>query len=199
MITAACIVAIPTDSTPDGRTGLRGVRSIADMGVFTVTCTWGIFAYVWLLVILLLPPTPNVCSFYEGLLTFLFFPATVQMAYMADQGMFSKTKVVPQSKIVGVGGLSEASVDRGVELLATFGGLNLTNDEKAVLLVSMAAKKTLSRAQLRMQATRMLTGRKRVLAPPPTPALLAKFAAEQSGGSGTTFFFGDADGNYCTK
>jgi len=197
MITAACIVAIPPDSTPDGRTGLRGIRSIADMGVFTVTCTWGIFAYVWLLIILLLPPTPNVCSFYEGLLTFLFFPITVQMAYMADRGMFSKTKVSPQSKIVGVGGMSEAGVDRGVEILKRLDGLNLTVEEKAKLMVSMASGNKPSRAQLRMQATRLMTGGKRVLAPPPNKALLSKFA--KGSGGGTTFFFGDAEGNYCTK
>jgi solute carrier family 8 (sodium/calcium exchanger) len=196
MITAACITAIPSDSTPDGRTGLRGVRSIADMGVFSVTCTWGIFAYVWLLIILLLPPTPNVCSFYEGLLTFLFFPITVQMAYMADIGMFSKTKVTPQSKIVGADGMSSSQVDHGVELLKKLDGLNLSDEEKAKLMVSMSKTNKPSRAQLRMQATRMMTGGKRVLAPPPNKSLLAKFA---KGNGGPTFFFGDVDGNYCTK
>lgn len=195
VISAACITAIPPDSTPDGRTGLRGVRSIADMGVFSVTCTWGIFAYVWLLIILLLPPTPNVCSFYEGLLTFLFFPITVAMAYAADIGLFSKTKVSPQSKIIGADGMSSASVDQGMELLRKLDGLNLSDEEKAKLMVSMSNANKPSRAQLRMQATRMMTGGKRVLAPPPNKALLAKMAK----GNGTTFFFGDVDGNYCTK
>ena len=197
IITAACMVAVPPDSMPDGRTRLRGVRSIAAVGVFTVTCTWGIFAYVWLLIILILPPTPNVCSFYEGLLTFLFFPITVQMAYMADKGMFSKSKVVPDAKIVGVSELSEASVDKNSEALRALGGLNLSNAEKAELLVSMASKnKKLSRAQLRIQATRMLTGRTRVIAPPPSDALLAKFTQQSDR---PIFFFGDADGNHCTK
>ena len=195
MITAACITAIPPDSAPDGRTGLCGVRSIADMGVFSVTCTWGIFAYVWLLIILLLPPTPNVCSFYEGLLTFLFFPITVAMAYAADIGLFSKTKVSPQSKVISADGMSSANVDQGMELLRKLDGLNLSDEEKAKLMVSMSHTNKPSRAQLRMQATRMMTGGKRVLAPPPNKALLAKMAK----GSGTTFFFGDVDGNYCTK
>merc|ERR1719453_2026151 len=63
-------------------------------------------------------------------------------------------------------------------------------------MVSMSASNKPSRAQLRMQATRMMTGGKRVVAPPPNKALLAKFS---KGGSGTTFFFGDKEGNYCNK
>jgi hypothetical protein len=64
-------------------------------------------------------------------------------------------------------------------------------------MVSMASKNKPSRAQLRMQATRMMTGGKRVIAPPPNKALMAKLA--KGGGGETTFFFGDAEGNYCTK
>jgi len=83
-----------------------------------------------------------------------------------------------------------------VELLKKLDGLNLSDEEKAKLMVSMSKTNKPSRAQLRMQATRMMTGGKRVLAPPPNKSLLAKFA---KGNGGPTFFFGDVDGNYCTK
>ena len=51
------------------------------------------FAYVWLLIILAAPPSMHVVTFYEGFLTFLFFPILVVLAYAADKGYSSKTKV----------------------------------------------------------------------------------------------------------
>ncbi|XP_021947335.1 sodium/calcium exchanger 3 isoform X1 [Folsomia candida] len=73
------IIAICVYVIPDGE-----VRKIKHLRVFAVTATWSIFAYLWLLVILKFI-TPGVVDLWEGIITFLFFPATVITAYIADR------------------------------------------------------------------------------------------------------------------
>ena len=58
---------------------------IADLGVFGVTAVCSVFAYIWLLVILV-AATPNVVTVTEGALTFGFFPVLVMAAYAVDKG-----------------------------------------------------------------------------------------------------------------
>jgi len=78
IITAVCVMAIP-----DGE-----LRLIKDVGVFAITASFSIFAYVWLYFIVLIY-TPDEITIFEGALTFLFFPILVALAYMADRGMFT--------------------------------------------------------------------------------------------------------------
>ncbi|CAK0902097.1 unnamed protein product, partial [Prorocentrum cordatum] len=77
IITAVCISAIPGGDS----------RRIKDMTVFGVTAFFSIFAYLWLLVILLVV-TPNKVTPIEGLLTIAFLPILVYVAYLADIGWF---------------------------------------------------------------------------------------------------------------
>ena len=74
IIIALCVVVIP-----DGE-----VRKIKHLRVFFVTATWSVFAYVWLYIILSVISVGEV-EVWEGILTFLFFPATVLTAYIADR------------------------------------------------------------------------------------------------------------------
>ncbi|XP_037947157.1 sodium/calcium exchanger 3-like [Teleopsis dalmanni] len=74
VIIALCIVVIPKGE----------VRKIKHLRVFFVTATWSIFAYIWLYLILA-QITPGRVDVWEGLLTFMFFPATVLTAYIADR------------------------------------------------------------------------------------------------------------------
>jgi len=74
MIIGLCCYVIP-----DGE-----VRKIKHLRVFFVTATWSIFAYVWLYIILSVT-SRGIVEVWEGLLTFLFFPATVLTAYIADR------------------------------------------------------------------------------------------------------------------
>ena len=60
-------------------------RRIDMIIVFGVTATFSIFAYVWLLVILKVS-SPNVVDVWESVLTFLFFPILVVIAFSADKG-----------------------------------------------------------------------------------------------------------------
>merc|ERR1719150_2156497 len=77
MIIGLCIYVIPDDE----------VRKIKHLRVFFVTATWSVFAYLWLYIIV----SPISCAeveVWEGVLTFLFFPATVYTAFVADRRMF---------------------------------------------------------------------------------------------------------------
>lgn len=75
IIMAVCIVVIP-----DGE-----VRYIKEIPVYACTATWSIFAYAWLIIILVVN-TPNVIEVWEGVVTFLFFPVMIMMAFAADKG-----------------------------------------------------------------------------------------------------------------
>merc|ERR1712180_564571 len=77
MIIGLCMYVIPDDE----------VRRIKHLRVFLVTATWSVFAYIWLYVILGAISYGEVNT-WEGILTFLFFPATVGTAYIAEKRMF---------------------------------------------------------------------------------------------------------------
>lgn len=76
VIIALCVFVIPSNES----------RKIKHLRVFFVTATWSIFAYVWLYMILAVF-SPGILEVWEGILTFLFFPATVLTAYVADRRM----------------------------------------------------------------------------------------------------------------
>lgn len=77
MIIGLCMYVIPDDE----------VRKIKHLRVFFITATWSVFAYVWLYLILGAISYGKVES-WEGIVTFLFFPATVYTAFVADRRMF---------------------------------------------------------------------------------------------------------------
>ena len=52
-----------------------------------MTATFSVFAYLWLFIILVLI-SPDVIEVWEALLTFLFFPILVALAYAADNNFF---------------------------------------------------------------------------------------------------------------
>lgn len=74
VIIAICVLVIPAGE----------VRKIKHLRVFFVTATWSVFAYVWLYLILDVI-SPNIVDPWEGVVTFLLFPATVSTAYIADR------------------------------------------------------------------------------------------------------------------
>jgi len=77
MIIGLCMYVIPDDE----------VRKIKHLRVFIITASWSVFAYVWLYLILGAISWGRVES-WEGIVTFLFFPATVYTAFVADRRMF---------------------------------------------------------------------------------------------------------------
>lgn len=81
-ITSICVSAIPTGE----------VRKIKDVNVYMITCSASLFAYVWVLLILTVPPSEDRVTMLEGVITFLMFPALVLLSWMADVGFFSKKR-----------------------------------------------------------------------------------------------------------
>jgi solute carrier family 8 (sodium/calcium exchanger) len=79
VILAVCVVCIPAGE----------LRSIKELPVFAITASFSVFAYVWIVFILLVT-SPNVVEWWEGLLTFLFFPVLICFAYAADAGYLNK-------------------------------------------------------------------------------------------------------------
>lgn len=82
VIIAVCVFAIPS---PD-------IRRIKAIKVFSITAFFAIFAYVWLVIILVLI-TPNYVDLWEAIVTFLFFPALIIIAYIADKDFCAKKQV----------------------------------------------------------------------------------------------------------
>eukprot|EP00092_Neocalanus_flemingeri_P005435 GFUD01005858.1.p1 GENE.GFUD01005858.1~~GFUD01005858.1.p1 ORF type:complete len:850 (-),score=199.84 GFUD01005858.1:223-2772(-) len=74
-ISAVCISGIP-----DGET-----RKIAQFPVFCITALFSILAYVWLVLVLVVI-SKDLIEIWEAVLTFLFFPLLVIIAYAADKG-----------------------------------------------------------------------------------------------------------------
>jgi Ca2+/Na+ antiporter len=74
IITAVCIIALP-----DGET-----RTLKQLGVFLTTAAYSVWAYVWLMVIVIFW-TPQVITVIEGILTMVFFAMLVINAYWADR------------------------------------------------------------------------------------------------------------------
>lgn len=66
---------IASDGTP------KGVKKILDMGVFTITTTFSLWAYVWLYICLL----DGVVTQVEAWVTFGFFWLLLVIAYIADK------------------------------------------------------------------------------------------------------------------
>lgn len=77
VITAVCVVSIPANE----------IRTIRMIKVFGITAFFSVFAYLWLLVVLM-GSSPNIVELWEAILTLLFFPLLVFLAYAADTGIF---------------------------------------------------------------------------------------------------------------
>lgn len=77
VIIGLCVHVIPDDE----------VRRIKHLRVFFITATWSIFAYLWLYLIIAVF-SPGRVEIWEGVVTFVFFPITVIMAYVADRRIF---------------------------------------------------------------------------------------------------------------
>ena len=191
VIMAVCVTALPEGET----------RKIADMGVFKITAFFSVFAYVWLFLILS-AFTPNVVHWPEAVLTFLFFPILVGLAFGADKNWFSDTKVTPASHVIQIGS-KHYRPGEAVELFKKIDTNGLSDDEAAQIMAAMALEKQAkpTRAQLRMQATRSMTGQKRVIPPPPNSATMAKlkYKKDDEKVDKPRVYWGDVSGAICTK
>lgn len=155
-ISAVCVAAIPEGEA----------RTIKDIGVFSVTASFSIFAYLWLYLIVSWI-SEDVIDISEGIITFLLFPVLVTIAYMADKGYFSLRS-------------ADGSQDNMMRRTIT----NLTKDELAAMEMSVIQKTKVqlsdeqlaklieldhlaerkTRAAYRVGATRKMVGGRRISA-----------------------------------
>ena len=92
VITAVCVVVIDSSE----------VRVIKSVKVFFITGFSCIFSYIWLIIILL-AITPDYIDIWEAIITLLFFPILVLVAYIADKNFCTKTKKITGSLELGFG------------------------------------------------------------------------------------------------
>lgn len=192
VITAICVVALP-----DG-----DKRVITEMSVFKTTGFFSIFAYIWLLIILMGPWSPNVVEIWEAVLTFLFFPILVLMAYSADRGWIKVAKVSPMPEVVSVGGVRLNPHDVS-DILRKINSDQLSKEERAEIVGKLALQtmNKPSRAVLRMNAIRQLTAQKRK-----TPKLIGVsdrqkllISAKSNSDLQPRAYFSDVNGEINTK
>lgn len=148
-ITAVCIAALP-----DGE-----LKRIKDQKVFAITGTFSIFAYLWMLVILV-AFSEEMVEPWEGVLTFLFFPLLVALSYMADIGMFGSVRKPTQHLV-----LSQATPEQLAELMMKVRqdfGENL-NEEQVKAALQHELRQRRSRAVYRVAAVRDMAGGKKVM------------------------------------
>eukprot|EP00929_Paragymnodinium_shiwhaense_P063163 TRINITY_DN31572_c1_g3_i1.p1 TRINITY_DN31572_c1_g3~~TRINITY_DN31572_c1_g3_i1.p1 ORF type:complete len:829 (-),score=228.03 TRINITY_DN31572_c1_g3_i1:145-2631(-) len=150
VIIAVCVSAIPGGET----------RQIEEFGVYVLTAVFSIFAYLWLLLILLVF-SPNVVEPWEGIVTFLYFPVLVSLAYLTDQGCFSGSGEAPKLGTRDRVVTAELSMEELAELEAKvrrMHGKELTDQQLVKLMEIEHSGPPLSRAEARAEATKVLTG-----------------------------------------
>lgn len=148
VIIAVCIVGLPAGET----------RSIEDTTVFAITASFSILAYVWLVVILLLS-SADVVDIWEGILTFLFFPLLVFVAYLADIGTFGRKRKTTSSIVWSE--LSEQDFHKMERSIREKHGENIS-EEAVHTLMEIEYSPSPSRAVYRVAAIRNMSGGKRV-------------------------------------
>ncbi|KAK3696289.1 hypothetical protein RRG08_027726 [Elysia crispata] len=158
IITGICILSIPAGD----------VRKIRNLRVFAVTSCFGVLAYVWMTMVLLVI-TPERVDLWEAVLTLLLFPALICSAYVADKGPCCRSNKTGSGLEIGLnleagdpehpGTADIINVAREVAR-----DQNLNEDEAAR---AMAAKIARDRPKpsgwYRVNATRVITGGHRLV------------------------------------
>ncbi|XP_076458128.1 sodium/calcium exchanger 1-like [Babylonia areolata] len=156
MITAICILCIP-----DGES-----RRLKNMRVFGVTAFTGIFAYVWLIIVLL-GSSPKVIDLWEAVVTFLMFPVLILVAYAADRGFCcgaNKTSSEVEISFDVEGGHVKGTADI-IDVAREFQKEAKLSEEETAKIVAakMMAEQPKRSGWYRVNATRSLTGGHRLV------------------------------------
>lgn len=105
VIIAICVMAIPK---PEGEE--TGFRKIKAMKVFTCTAFFSVFAYIWLFIVVM----DNNVDLWEAIVTFMFFPVLVVLAFMLDKSGQKKEAVIPDDINDGSGGQAHITGTSGM-------------------------------------------------------------------------------------
>ncbi|KAL8609364.1 hypothetical protein ACOMHN_008158 [Nucella lapillus] len=156
IISPICITAVPAGEH----------RRLKNMRVFAVTAFMGIFAYVWVIVVLR-GTSPKEVELWEAVVTLLLFPALISAAYVADKGFFcvnnktaSEVEItfdVESGHITGSAAIIEMAREFQKET-------KLTESETAkILAAKLAEERPRKSGWYRISATRVLTGGHRLV------------------------------------
>jgi solute carrier family 8 (sodium/calcium exchanger) len=157
VISAVCVYSIPSGE----------VRYIIGTKVYAITAFFSIFAYVWLLIILKAPNSPDRVEIWEGVVTFLMFPFLVILAYCIDVDMFFTRKradgshvlyAMDDGKSVTPERLAKIRKDIKEEYMQAL-------PEEAIMKLvvhRIEQQKPKSRAEYRIKATRDMVGGKKL-------------------------------------
>jgi solute carrier family 8 (sodium/calcium exchanger) len=115
VISAVSVVAVGPETAPnedangdhDPEMPPKGVKKVADTGVFAITCTASVFAYVWLYLVLEII-SKNVVETWEAFLTLGFFFILVTMAFIADK--YNSKKLLAKEQEIPPYSLAEIMV-----------------------------------------------------------------------------------------
>lgn len=168
VITAVCIYVIPEEdkkesneiAEEDKKNRELGYRKIKEVPVYIVTAIFSVFAYVWLLVVILLI-TPEIIDIGEGIVTFLFFPVLVAIAYLADRGYFTSGDEGGTQLEKRRGSMTKQELAELNQQIKDLEQKGASAEQIERMLCATFLPRT-SRATRRVQATRRLTGGRRV-------------------------------------
>mmetsp|Transcript_98881 Transcript_98881/g.176161 ORF Transcript_98881/g.176161 Transcript_98881/m.176161 type:complete len:838 (-) Transcript_98881:47-2560(-) len=122
-ISAVCIIAIPKGE----------IRKIKETGVYAITASCSLLAYLWLYLIVSVISV-DVVEIWEGILTFLMFPVLILVAFAADKGYVLPVKDEGgDHKVMSSANLSAEELATLEADLKQENGMALTDQELAKL------------------------------------------------------------------
>mmetsp|Transcript_10424 Transcript_10424/g.23575 ORF Transcript_10424/g.23575 Transcript_10424/m.23575 type:complete len:866 (-) Transcript_10424:200-2797(-) len=147
-ISAVCVSAIPAGE----------VRYIKDLNVFAITACFSVFAYLWLWFIVSIS-SENIIELWESIVTFLFFPLLVVLAFMADKGWLCKKKE-DEEKHHRVADIHDVPKEELAAMVAEIKNKfeERLSDEQIALILEQQLHVPKTRAAYRIGAIRSLTG-----------------------------------------
>merc|ERR1719460_3534164 len=174
-ISAVCIAGVPSGE----------IRRIKAFPVFIITSFSSIFAYVWIVIVLVVS-TPDKVDLWEAIVTFLFFPILVVIAFFADKGHFNKLfcqgeekekergeKQLELGPMAGQGMLptedsffknGKVNKEALVDFIKTIKkNTNLSDEDAAIMAASKVVdSRPKTRIWYRINATRNMTGGRKI-------------------------------------
>jgi len=181
-ITAICIISLPPDEEAAADGSILENRKIEEFGVFMITAVASIWAYLSMVVFLEFISKDEV-EMWEALFTILSFPALVFVSYAQDVGWWrtKDNQVAPAEHVLTITDSSghhhrsrrpsqsnvpmdDLDKEGGDEETKDAGRLSTSTEAKELAAVEEEKKKKKkSRLEYRIQATRKMTGGKRVM------------------------------------
>uniref|UniRef100_A0A3Q2W9X6 Solute carrier family 8 member 2b n=1 Tax=Haplochromis burtoni TaxID=8153 RepID=A0A3Q2W9X6_HAPBU len=145
VIIGICVWVIPNGQS----------RKIKHLRVFFITAFWSIFAYIWLYLILSII-SPGVVEVWEALVTLLFFPVCVILAWIADRRLLfykymGKRYRADKRHGIVVETEGDLTPNKGGMEMIIDGGANLPHSTSATVNVESSKELDESRKEVRQR------------------------------------------------